>query len=165
MIGARIGPWLFATVVLSCLAWPLIGHAEGAPDDRAAISAASRAFSAAYIANDVEGLKAIYTADAVLLAPGKEIRGRNEAGEYFRWRPGYRQVDHAMTTDELLVRGDTAIDVGTWHSIGQRGDAEPSSASGRYLVVWVRESDGAWRIKYDMWHRPEVPEGAGAEAQ
>jgi ketosteroid isomerase-like protein len=44
--------------------------------------------------------------------------------------------------------------VGTWTSTGRRGDADPSTASERYLVVWVREGDGAWRILYDMWHRP-----------
>jgi len=59
-----------------------------------------------------------------------------------------------MESAELTIDVNLAIDVGTWTSTGRRGDADPSTASERYLVVWVREGDGAWRILYDMWHRP-----------
>ena len=59
-----------------------------------------------------------------------------------------------MMPQRLTISGDMAVDVGTWTSTGQRGDAEPATASERYLIVWVREDDGAWRILYDMWHRP-----------
>lgn len=52
------------------------------------------------------------------------------------------------------MSGDLAIDVGIWTSTTQRGDSAPATASERYLVVWIRERDGAWRIVYDMWHRP-----------
>ena len=121
---------------------------------REEIREASRAFSAAYVTNDVETITALYTDDALLLPPGRDVRGREAAGEYFSWRGSYRQLSHAMQSEELVIRDDIAIDVGTWHSTGQRGDAPPTSASGRYLVVWVKEGDGAWRMKYDMWHRP-----------
>jgi ketosteroid isomerase-like protein len=59
-----------------------------------------------------------------------------------------------MESSNLDLRGDTAIDTGTWHSTSRRGDDPETTASGAYLVVWVRDDAGAWRIKYDMWHRP-----------
>lgn len=136
-------------------------HPAGQPSPaspREAIEAASRAFSAAYVRNDPQALGQIYTADALVLPPGREeIRGREEAQRYFIWAPQYRQLAHSMKSSSLDIRGDTAIDAGTWHSTSQRGDNPPATASGAYLVVWVRESDGAWRIKYDMWHRPAPP--------
>jgi uncharacterized protein (TIGR02246 family) len=123
-------------------------------DVRSAIQRASRDFSAAYERNDTAAIAELYTEDALVLPPGREIRGRAAAAKYFQWGPRYRQVAHAMDSAELTLRGDIAIDVGTWTSTGQRGDEVPSTASGKYLVVWVREADGRWRMRYDMWHRP-----------
>lgn len=126
--------------------------------DRAAIAAASQAFSSAFVANDTAAIARLYTEDAVLLAPGKRVaRGRAAAAKHFAWAPDYRQLAHAMTSESLDLRGDTAVDVGSWHSTSQRGDAAPSQECGAYVVVWVREADGAWRMAYDAWHRPLPP--------
>jgi ketosteroid isomerase-like protein len=122
--------------------------------DSVAIVTASRAFSAAYVRNDTTALGLVYADSAVLLPPNREIRGRAAIRRYFAWGGNYRQLAHAMEPDRLTIRGDLAIDVGTWTSRGQRGESEPTAASERYLVIWVRERDGAWRIWYDMWHRP-----------
>ncbi len=147
--------------VVACLAVavPTAGHAQGhgAATDSAAIVAASRAFSAAYVANDTAALGRVYADSAVLLPPNREIRGRAAIQRYFAWGPNYRQIAHSMESHHLLIRADLAIDAGVWTSTGQRGDAAPATASERYLVVWVRETDGAWRILYDMWHRPARP--------
>jgi ketosteroid isomerase-like protein len=123
--------------------------------DSIAISAASRAFSSAYVRNDSVALGQIYSDTALLLPPGRQVRGRAAIQRYFSWGPGYRQVAHAMTSTSLSISGNVAIDVGTWSSSGQRGDGPPNTASERYLVVWARESDGKWRILYDMWHRQQ----------
>jgi ketosteroid isomerase-like protein len=131
-----------------------VAQSTGASSDSAAIAAASRAFSAAYVRNDTAALGRIYSDSAVLLPPNREIRGRAAIQRYFAWAPDYRQVAHTMESAELTIDVNLAIDVGTWTSTGRRGDADPSTASERYLVVWVREGDGAWRILYDMWHRP-----------
>jgi uncharacterized protein (TIGR02246 family) len=131
--------------------------AQGDADARAAIAEASAAFSQAYVKNDMDALGKVYAEDAVLLPPGREIRGREAIQRYFAWGPNHRQIAHSMVPSELVVSGDMATDHGTWHSTSQRGDDPPTTASGQYLVVWVREPDGAWRIRYDMWHRPAEP--------
>lgn len=115
---------------------------------------ASHAFSAAYVANDTAALGQVYADSGVLLPPGREIRGRAAIQRYFSWGGNYRQLAHRMETSRLSINGNLAVDVGTWTSTGQRGDQPATTASERYLVVWVRESDGQWRILYDMWHRP-----------
>ncbi len=124
---------------------------------RAAIAAASRAFSDAYVRNDMAALGMVYTSDAVLLPPDREVRGREAIMRYFSWGPKFRQIAHRMEPSEVVINGNVAIDSGMWHSTNVRGDAEPSTATGRYLVVWIRESDGEWRMKYDIWHRPVPP--------
>jgi ketosteroid isomerase-like protein len=122
--------------------------------DSLAIAAAGKAFSEAYVRNDTAALGRVYSDSAVLLPPNNEIRGRTAIQRYFAWGSGYRQLAHSMAPERLTISGDMAVDIGTWTSTGQRGDAEPTTASERYLIVWVREDDGAWRILYDIWHRP-----------
>lgn len=149
-------PVLHLGLLASLLTPPAVTNAQTnrAVADSAAIAAASRAFSAAYVRNDTSALGQIYSDSALLLPPNRELRGRAAIQRYFAWGPRYRQIEHKMESARLSITGDIAIDVGTWTSTGQRGDANPTTASERYLVVWVRESDGAWRILYDMWHRP-----------
>ncbi len=127
-------------------------------DARAAIAAASRAFSDAYVRNDMNTLGNLYTADAVLLPPDREIRGREAIMKYFEWGPRFRQIAHRMEASEIVVEGHIAVDTGLWHSMNVRGDNPKTTASGRYLIVWIRESDGEWRMRYDMWHRASAPQ-------
>ena len=123
-------------------------------DPREEITAASRAFSDAYVAGDTAMIRALYTPDALLLPPNRDVRGREAIGRYFAPRPRRTNVAHAMTSDELRISGGAAIDVGTWSSSWRIDGGPVQEASGRYLVVWRRGEDGRWRIEYDMWHRP-----------
>ncbi len=150
----RLTSTVAAAAILACTSRATRPAPPAAADDRAAIAAASRAFSAAYVRNDTAALGQLYADSAVVLPPGREVRGRAAIQRLFAWGPRHRQLEHAMTSAELRLHGDMAIDLGTWTSTAQRGDNPPATASERYLVVWVRESDGRWRILYDMWHRP-----------
>ena len=133
------------------------GDAEpgaGPIDVASEIERASRTFSQAYVRGDTSAIRDLYTADAVLLPPGGEVRGRDAIVRFFA--PGAERVtvDHAMESSEIRIAGDVAIDVGTWSGTWREGDSGTRTASERYLVVWERDRDGAWRMAYDMWHRP-----------
>ncbi|NNE66470.1 MAG: DUF4440 domain-containing protein [Pyrinomonadaceae bacterium] len=120
----------------------------------AEINKASGAFSSAYVRGDVDAIRELYTEDGVILPPGRTIRGKKKIGNYFAPRPNRVNISHSMKSSELKIDGDIAIDIGMWHNKWKIGDAEAQSASGQYLVVWRRGSDGRWRIQYDIWHRP-----------
>lgn len=143
-----------ATLLLAGAAAPPLPAQATRAADSAAIAAASRAFSAAYMRNDTVALGDAYVDSAVAYPPGREIVGRAAIRHSFAWPEGYRQIAHAMTSERLTIDGDMAIDVGTWTSTGQREGQEPRTASERYLVVWIRQADGQWKILYDMWHQP-----------
>lgn len=123
--------------------------------DRAQIFAASAAFSAAYVAGDTLALGEVYAEDALLLPPGARVQGRAAIRRYFAPRPGRENLEHSMRAHSVDFYGDTAVDVGTWSNTFRRPQGEPQRAEGTYLIVWVKGADGRWRIRHDMWHRPE----------
>jgi uncharacterized protein (TIGR02246 family) len=150
-----------ATVVFTLLSPTMAvaqapGEAASRADETAAreIAAASRAFSSAYVAGDTAAIRELYTEDAVLLPPDREVRGRDAIVRYFAPGPRRRNIAHAMRSEDLRVTGETAIDAGTWSNTWQSGEDPVGEASGRYMVIWRRGEDGRWRIEYDMWHRP-----------
>ena len=122
--------------------------------DSTAISQASRAFSAAFVAGDTAALGELYTEDAVLLPAGRTVTGRDAIKRFFAPREGRTQVAHAMNSESLLLQSDLAIDMGRWSSTTQREGEEPRTASERYLLVWQRQADGSWKMTHDAWHAP-----------
>ena len=122
--------------------------------DAAAIQAASRAFSDAYVAGDTATIGALYTEDAVLLPASRRVEGREAIKAFFAPGPNRVNLTHAMTSGDLIIDGDLAVDVGEWSNTWRMGDGDPLEAAAPYLVVWERGEDGRWRIRYDMWHRP-----------
>lgn len=146
------GVWLLITIgLVACSPRHEPHDASGA--DEAEVMAASRAFSAAYVRGDTTAIRSLYTEDAVLLPPGREVRGRANIVRFFAPRPSRINVSHAMSSSELEIVGDLAVDIGTWSNTWKTDDAEEQTAAERYLVVWRRGADGQWRIQYDMWHR------------
>jgi len=119
--------------------------------DRKTILDASRAFSRAYVAGDSAAVAELYTEDALLMPPGRDVRGRAAIARFFSTPPDRRPAAHWMESSEVSFHGDVAIDVGRW-SLQSEEDAEVVSE--RYLLVWLRQADGSWRIAYDAWHRP-----------
>lgn len=120
--------------------------------DSTAIAAAARAFSAAYVRNDTLALARAYADSAIAFPARRDIVGAAAIAHYFRWPEGFRQISHLLTVEHLQIQGDLAVDVGMWASTGQREGQEPVTSSGRYMVAWIRASNGEWKILYDMWH-------------
>ena len=146
--------WLVAVLTVPAAAPALQGQATYRSDS-IAIAAAGRAFSAAYLRNDTLALANAYVDSAIAFPPGRrQVEGPAAIGHLFVWPEGYRQLVHVLTVEHLQIQGDLAVDVGTWNSTGQRAGKEPVSASGRYLVTWVRAADGQWKILYDIWQPP-----------
>ncbi len=124
------------------------------PSDRdiAAIRAASRSFSGAYVNNDMERLGLVYLPDAVIMPPNKRFVGRPSIGKYFAWKNGREQLAHSMRSEDLRICGDFLFDWGLWQSTYRQGDESVKTSEGTYFVIWKRNAERNWRIMYDMWH-------------
>jgi ketosteroid isomerase-like protein len=120
----------------------------------ASLEAANAAFSAAWLAGDVDAIMDAYTDAAVVHPPAggvlttpEQIRGV--------WAPivNWERAGHRLepTLRRPLASG-LVLEMGRWHS-SRNVDGEAAWASGCYTVVWRREGD-AWRMEYDGWTAP-----------
>lgn len=124
------------------------------PEDSPA--AVTLAFAAAIEAGDLEAALGCWHADAVFVtADGSEVAGAAairgvfatliESGTGFS--PAFAGVH---------VAGDTAVGHGELTLRGRGPDGAPFEASSRFVVVYARDGDGAWRIALDApWGLPE----------
>ena len=127
------------------LAAPIPAAADPAAD----VDAANQKLMEAFDAGDAEAVAALYTEDAAVMPPGSDLaRGRDGAQEFWQgaFDAGLTGVD--LTTDQLDVQGDTAIETGNYAVTMSDG----SSENGKYIVVWHRTPDGAWKMNRDIWN-------------
>jgi ketosteroid isomerase-like protein len=122
----------------------------------AAISESAVAFSRALVRGDAAGMAGQYVDDATLIPPsGRLVTGRDAILAFWTPRnPDFRTLEHSLTSDRLVITGDVATEVGTWRQRGQLREETPTESAGRYLVVWRRQPDGAWRMQFDSWTAP-----------
>ncbi len=104
-------------------------------------------------AGDVDAVMAQYAADAVLLPPGAPAVA-GAAAIRARYAAGFQQfrLEVAFESHETRVAGDWAFDRGVtrgrlvWHD-----GRPPTPLADHYLMVLIRQPDGAWKIARLMW--------------
>ena len=116
---------------------------------RKQVDALARAFNA----GDGNGMGALYTEDAVLLPPGQErIEGRARIAAFWQGAIGAGFKDLVLTPVEITGSGDAAYEMGTvtLSAPAEGGGRQP--VAGKYVVVWRKGADGAWRLHRDIWN-------------
>jgi ketosteroid isomerase-like protein len=115
---------------------------------------AMAAISLAYRRRDWSAVVGWYTADAVALAEGQApARGRDAVRRLIELPAGISIVHHRILPREIVVTGDHAHDWGEFElRCASKGRAS-RLRRGRYASVWRCETEGSWRICFDMWGR------------
>lgn len=124
-----------------------------ADEVRAAIDAANAKMAADYAASDTKALASAYTEDAVMLPPDATRVVGHSAIETF-WK-GW--IDAGMTnltlkSTDVDSSGDLAYEIGEFTLQVPIEGGKPTTATGKYLVVWKRGGDGVWRLKVHTWN-------------
>jgi ketosteroid isomerase-like protein len=127
-----------------------------ASDDRelaAAAPALDQAFTRHANAGEIHRLVAAYYAeDALVLPPNLPlVRGHGQIRELFREMLDAGAGDIARQTTPLRVVGDLAYGVGTFTIAMRRPGRDPTRDTGKYVLVYRRQTDGAWRVALDMF--------------
>ena len=130
--------------------------AVDAPADITAIAAARSAFMAAYNAGDAEAIGKLYTADGVS-EPNHQptLTGREAIVKGLASMFGQVAVKVELTSDETKTTGNTGFDRGRYSAaVTPKAGGATTTVEGRYLVLFVKEADGAWRVARDIDNSP-----------
>jgi len=126
--------------------------AEDATAARQAIDSMNAGFTAAVERGDANAAVSNYAADAVvMIANEKAWRGHDAVQKGFAGFLSQASIkDTKFTTDDVIVRGDLAIETGrlSWTAQPKTGKAVKEEM--KYLTVWQRDSAGAWKIIRDI---------------
>lgn len=146
---------LSALAALPLLIAAAPGHAQ---DARAAIDEAAMAWESAFNAADGKGVAELYTEDAALFPPGAErVDGKAAIAEFWQGAIDSGLADADLETVEVVEAGDLAYEVGNVSLSAPIADGERVPVSGKYIVVWQHEGDGAWRMHRDIWNLNPTP--------
>ena len=138
---------------------------KAASDDpaqvRQSIDQVNADFIAGLKAGDVPRLVAHYDADATVLPNGMPAaHGPAEIQKALGDFLGAVTIsDFQLTTTDVTVQGDMAIETGTTRMTMQpkQGGGKPTTDVGKYVVVWKKQADGSWKLWRDIFNSDAPP--------
>lgn len=121
-----------------------------------AIRGLSNEFGRLFSAGQWDSLAAMYTPDAVVMAPNTPAMVGREA-----IRAGFADMTGQMAsftltmwTDTVLANGPLAVEQGRYADSGTTPAGVATVDSGKYLVQWWK-TDAGWRLARDIWNSDE----------
>jgi uncharacterized protein (TIGR02246 family) len=120
---------------------------------RSRIEETNLQFTEALNRGDISSVVALYTDNAVILPPNSEpVRGREGARALFEGMVQAMGLPTLrLSTVEVTEVGDTAYEVGDYTMTMKPPTGEAINDHGKYVVVWKRQGDAAWKLAVDMW--------------
>ncbi len=119
---------------------------------RAAIESANQRAAAGMVAGDVAASVSNYSDDAVSMLPGMPMMtGRPAIEAGIKSMFDMMKVNAAtFTTTDVLVRGDLAVETGTYDMTTTMPGGKPMADKGKFMTLWKRQSDGTWKAFRDI---------------
>ena len=120
---------------------------------REAIEASLVKFAEAFNTGDDAGVASHYSEDAAVFPPDSpRVDGRANIQKFWKGAMDAGLKDLTLKAVEVEDAGEWAYEVGevTYTAPGT-GDAR-TKATGKYIVVWKKDTDGTWRLYRDIWN-------------
>ena len=129
--------------------------------DKEKINALRETFEKAFLAEDVSGLTALYTEDALMMPPNAElVRGKADIQKLFEGVSGQEGelTGYSETQVEVFGEGGVAHEIKTIISSGKPPGSE-TSITYKSKTVWIlrKQDDGTWKIAVDIWNSDQPP--------
>jgi len=113
-----------------------------------AVAKANSDFEVAVTKGDTATIVAPYTLDAVFVSPdGTATKGRAAIEQLYRDRfaKSGPWLESKIESEELMLGGDLAYEWGRGSS-SRLEDGKRVTSLARFLTIWQRQTDGAWKI-------------------
>lgn len=135
-------------------------RAELASNEVEAVRAADAALQKAVAANDLNSIVSFY-ADNAILMPAAEplIRGKEaitKEWEHILAIPNI-QTKSKLVRVEASSANDLAYTMGVYRSRMMGEDGEIVTEPGKWLSVWKKQPDGAWRVVVETYNTDIPP--------
>ncbi|MFZ2055485.1 MAG: DUF4440 domain-containing protein [Candidatus Aminicenantales bacterium] len=120
---------------------------------RSAIEQANMKFCETLRQGDSAGMAMAYTEDATLLPNGEDIiKGRPGIEAYWASAIQMGVKDVVLTVLDLGGDEEFIYEIGKAVTTVQPEGMEPIEMVGKYVCVWKKMADGAWKIHVDIWN-------------
>ena len=130
-------------------------------DQRKAIEIVIGELTNAYMARDWDAFADYFTDDGIWMPPGvAPLHGKDAWWSFVQqWWDSSNVMDIGVTTDELLVINDWAIERHTEYQVTTFGEStEPASLYFKGIWIFRRQEDGSWKIAQYIWNE-NIPPG------
>jgi len=120
---------------------------------RKAIEDGNLKFGEAVRQGNGAAIGALYTDDATILPPnGEMVKGKPAITAF--WTGGLQAgiKEAVLTTVEVLDMGELAFEIGKYALKIQPAGHGVIEDTGKYVVLWKKQSDGAWKLHVDIWN-------------
>ena len=129
---------------------------QAVQNHRAEIQSIIDQFAKAANAKDAQGIASIYADDATLLPPGQPpVKGRDAIRDFWQGFLDSGADAPALKIVSIDASGDLAYEIGEWTAIMPKPDGSTAPTTGKYLVVYKRQPDGALKMVADMFSANE----------
>ena len=120
--------------------------------DISGLAEARAVLIAAAASGDPSALAGVYTSDAVLMNPNApDVCGREEIKAHFQRAFTLITLrEMTLTPVDVVGNGQEAWELSTFTQVVVRPGQPPAEDRGRVLLVWRRERDANWRIRYAL---------------
>ena len=116
-------------------------------------SATNRQFEEALARGDAAGCAAVYSDDAKILPPDSpELTGKQAAQSLWQGIIDMGVKGVSLQTLELIEMGDQAVERGAATIDIQGEGGQTIQASAKFIVLWRRQADGAWKWHWDCFN-------------
>ena len=142
-------------VAVSIGSFALAGKNANGPE---ALMNADRDFDRVTAEKGIDGWVSFFAEDGMQLTPEGNIKGRQAIREYMGpafARPGF-SLRWKPTFADIADSGDLGYTTGTYESRGTDAQGNPLVRTGRYVSIWRKQRDGAWKVVLDTG-APDAP--------
>jgi ketosteroid isomerase-like protein len=96
------------------------------------------------------GFAAWFAEDGVALGNGvAPLIGKLAISDSAKWLPAVYQLTWTPTEAEMGPSGDMGYTWGHYEGHSKDANGNPVTTSGRYMTIWRKESNGAWKVVLD----------------